>query len=70
MNLEDYAKLIKGKTCRWCKVELPTDIQFYTHNGGWKVEGHRCRLWLYVTCPGCEYQWSLGKLGVSRKVGE
>lgn len=68
MNLEDYAKLIEGKTCRWHKnpVALPRKVEMYPHANGWEVDGYDEKQWLYVTCDDCDYQWSLWKLGVDR----
>lgn len=70
MKLEDYAEQIKGKTCRWCGEELPNepeDIEYYPHSGGWTVDGFKEKLWLYVTCIKCKYQWALWKIGVPRE---
>jgi len=66
MKLEDYEKLIKGKKCKWCGTELPQKIEYYEHSGGWVVEGFDSKLWLYVVCPKCKYQWALWKLGIKR----
>jgi hypothetical protein len=66
MTLADYKTLVLGKTCRWCSAsltELP--IQHYTHEGGHEVESFEMPQWLYVTCPKCDYQWSLWKLGIT-----
>lgn len=70
MKLEDYEKLVEGKTCRWCGTELPQKVEYYAHPDGWKVEGFPTLLWLYVKCPNCKYDWSLWKLGLSRPVGK
>lgn len=45
-------------------------IRGYPHSGGWRVEGYKKRLWLYVTCPNCKYQWAIWKLGVPRNLGD
>jgi len=68
-TLEEYEKLLKGKTCKWCNTPLPTKIEHYPHDGGWWVQGHFTRLWLYVTCPKCGYQWALWKLGIPKVEG-
>lgn len=66
MKLEDYKKLIKAKTCRWCKASLENKpIEHYPHISGWEVEGFDKLQWLYITCD-CGYQWALWKLGVPR----
>ena len=70
VKLEDYEKLVEGKRCRWCGTELPPKIEYYAHPGGWEVEGFPTLLWLYVTCPKCNYDWALWKLGISRPVGK
>jgi hypothetical protein len=47
-------------------------IRAYPHSGGWKIPGLKGdpdedgRYWLYISCPGCGYEWALWKLGVSR----
>jgi len=71
MKLEDFSKLIITDRCS-CGFKglskLP--IEHYDHSGGWKVDGFLKRQWLYVTCPKCEYQWALWKLGVPRNLGD
>ena len=58
-----YQEEIKGKKCRWCGKDLGDELlEFYDHDGGFEVEGFDRKQWLYVTCPECEYQWSLSKL--------
>jgi len=65
-NLEAFRRQITRTTCT-CGFEgldkLP--IEYYPHDGGWDI-GYKRKQWLYVTCPDCEYQWALWKLGVSR----
>jgi hypothetical protein len=63
MKLEDYIKLVVRRRCRLCHRPLPLRLNFYSHPGGWPVEGYG-RLWLYIECPKCGYQNSLDKLGL------
>lgn len=50
--------------CIGCNRSLRgCSILGYPHKGGELVNG--VRMWLYVECPGCAYQNSLRKLGVS-----
>lgn len=74
MKLQDYQEKLKGADCKWCrrknyetkevtKVLLENEpIEHYEHSGGYEVEGFAKKLWLYVTCPRCQYQWSLEKI--------
>ena len=41
-------------------------IEHYDHDDGYEVEGYDKRQWLYITCPRCNYQMALWKLGVKR----
>lgn len=68
LSLQEYKKLIEGKTCRWCGTELTGELNYYKHDNGWEVAEFDNRQWLYVTCPNskCQYDWALWKLGVSR----
>lgn len=74
MNLEDYRKQIQTPTCQWCKgkdqiVPLMNEpIEHYDHSGGWTLDGFKEKQWLYITCPKCDYQWALSKLGVKREL--
>jgi hypothetical protein len=70
VNIDDYKKVVNGKACRWCEYELPNEVLHYNHGCGWKVEGYQQRQWLFVRCPRCEHDWSLEKLGISRKIGD
>jgi len=66
-GLESYrAQITKTKcTCGFEGLDkLP--IEYYPHSGGWPVAGLSKNQWLYVTCPDCDYQWALWKLGVPR----
>jgi len=65
-TLTEYAALVSGKCCRWCGAQLKGQVQHYDHSGGWEVSGFQQRQWLYTTCPRCQYQWNLGKLGIPR----
>lgn len=69
MNIfDEYRRRLKTTTCRWCGgLLLNQQIEYYEHSGGWRVEGHVAKQWLYIECPGCKYQWSLAKLGVPQK---
>jgi hypothetical protein len=71
ITLAEYRKLIQGKKCVWCGTTLPKEIEIknYQHPNGWLVRGFRHRQWLYVKCPSCGYECSLGKLGVERDYG-
>lgn len=64
-TLEEYDKMTK-QNCPTCKTELGP-IEFYPHDGGWKVEGYDTRLWLSKNCRRCRYDWSLWKIGVPRQ---
>lgn len=61
---------LRDKNCRWCKnaeqeVSLSLrEVEHYDHLSGYDVEGFKERQWLYVTCPRCDYQWSLRKLNI------
>lgn len=63
---EKILALIGDKCCRWCGADLPSTVYGYPHSEGWEVEGYEERLWLYMLCTKCGYQWALWKLGVSR----
>ena len=68
-RLCDYGRMLLGKKCK-CDgnpslASLP--IEYYDHEGGWKVEGFENRQWLSVVCPKCKYGWSLWKLDVPGK---
>lgn len=57
--------------CRWCNDALCGPVIGYPHDGGWIVPGLRSRegngaWWLFIVCEGCNYEWALWKLGVSR----
>lgn len=65
-TLQEYAALVGGKRCRWCKARLRKWVEHYDHAGGWAVTGFSERQWLYTVCPRCKYQWNLGKLGIQR----
>lgn len=54
------------KTCKHCHIPLPDKIMHYEHDGGWDVPGFVEKQWLFITCPKCQNQWSLWKLGVPR----
>lgn len=66
-NLQDYAKQIEGKTCKWDKTPLEPVVEYWEHAGGYNVEGFEEKQWLYTECPKCEYQWALHKLGIKNQ---
>lgn len=57
---------IKDKRCRWCGAKLAPPVLCYEHEAGWKVAGYEKRMWLYIRCSKCGYDWALWKLGISR----
>jgi len=65
-TLEEYADLVKGKICRWCRTSFRARVEHYDHAGGWEVRGFSQKQWLYIRCQKCSYQWNLGKLGIHR----
>lgn len=77
-KIQDYQKQLEGKDCKWCRrknydngtneiVLLENEpIAHYEHDGGHPVDGFHANRWLYVVCPKCKYQWSLGKLGLPK----
>lgn len=65
-TLKEYALLLSGMRCRWCRTRLKRWVEHYDHSGGWAVYGFSQKQWLYTTCPKCKYQWNLGKLGIAR----
>lgn len=67
-NMEEYKGLIVTDVCMFCQCPGldKQPIRAYSHESGWEVEGYHRRQWLYVTCPKCEYDWALWKLGVPR----
>jgi len=65
-SLEKTIEIIeewKGKlTCRWCGTSLEHGkLSKYAHPSGLESENGQ-RYWLYLTCPGCGYQWAWWKL--------
>lgn len=67
MKLIEYGKQVEGCKCRFCQSVLShQSVEYYDHDGGYMVDGFQQKQWLYLTCPGCGYQWSLVKLGVAR----
>ena len=68
LSLADYQKQITRTDCRCGFIGLDKlPIECHVHSGGWEVDGFLLKQWLYVTCPKCEYQWALWKLGVKRR---
>jgi hypothetical protein len=65
-TLKEYAALVGGLRCRWCKARLRKWVEHYDHGGGWAVVGFTEKQWLYTVCTRCKYQWKLGKLGIRR----
>ncbi len=70
-TLEEIRDKITVKRCRWCGENLDTNnIEMYTHEGGWTVDGVKGKQWLYITChiEKCHgYEWALWELGVPRE---
>ena len=66
VSLERLAAQIAEKrpTCHFCNTVLRgSDIGHYgPHDGGYHMEGYDEKRWVYVTCHGCGYDWSLWKL--------
>ena len=66
-TLEEYGQKTDGKACRSCGTHfINLAVEHYDHPGGWEVDGFDVAQWLYITCPDCDYQNSLWKLGVPR----
>lgn len=66
-TLDNYQKQIKRTQCTCGYDSLKNlPIEYYPHDGGWLVQNFKEKQWLFVTCPRCEYQWALWKLGVER----
>lgn len=68
-TLAQIKRQIKKDRCEWCNYSpLSSEvIKFYEHTGGWMIDGIKKRVWLFITCPKCDYEWALWKLGVPRK---
>lgn len=73
---EDQAKpfweQMRVSRCKYCENDLTgLPIQYFNsinaYRAGWIVEGLPHKVWLFIVCPNCKYQWALWKLGVSRK---
>ncbi|MGH7164463.1 MAG: hypothetical protein ACREIS_02930 [Nitrospiraceae bacterium] len=67
LTLAEYRQLAleASPRCPDCGESFGGQIlDYYPHSRGWKVTGFVERLWLYLTCRRCGYQWSLWKLGV------
>jgi hypothetical protein len=64
LDLDDYGRLLRGKTCNFCGGPLSRLIDAYPHSGGWLVKGFQGRQWLSVRCRKCNYDWSLWKLDI------
>ena len=69
-TVEGYRKAIKVTKCEHCGYEGLNElsIEMYPHDYGWPVvEEPKQKQWLYVTCPECDCEWALWKLGVPRQ---
>lgn len=56
--------LRKHPGCPDCGASFAkTEIEYYPHARGWRVDVFEERQWLFMTCGGCGYGWSLWKLG-------
>ncbi len=61
---------LKITKCKHCNTPFSRydPIIHYQHPSGWIVPGYEKKQWLYIECPGCQYQWSLWKLGVGKSL--
>jgi len=68
-NLEQHRAQITMVDCRWCLRENIKDepIEMDDHENGWRVLRKSKRQWLWITCPGCNYQWALWKMGCGQR---
>ena len=49
--------------CKYCGTLLKgKNLKWYKHDGGRLVKDFPYRVWLYVVCEKCKYQWALWKL--------
>lgn len=68
-TIKDYANMITKDECH-CGAELPVHhsaIHLEDNLFGWEVEGYEERQRIFIVCPQCAFQWSIGKLmGVPR----
>lgn len=68
-SMDSYVEQITKKDCI-CGATLPTggaNLEAYSHDGGWPLDGLPGLWWLYIHCPECGYDWALWKLGVARE---
>lgn len=66
MSQYKVALLNGHKNKCWCGYQglLNLPIIGYQHPDGYEVDGLVHKQWLYVSCPQCQYDWALWKLGV------
>ena len=60
------------KRCRHDGEPLPSIVEYYKHSEGWDLTeyGIDAKVWLFIRCPHCNYQYSLWKLGYGRSFVE
>lgn len=61
---------LKITKCKHCNTPFSRNVPIihYQHSSGLIVPGYTKKQWLCVECPGCKFQWSLWKLGVSKDI--
>jgi len=65
--LSSYEAEFQDKTCKYCSAKLSGPALFWgPHDGGYQLPGFDSKQWIYTECPQCEYQWSMGKLGIQQ----
>ena len=68
-TLEQHRQQIVMVDCRWCHYPNIKDcpIEMDEHENGWRVYMKEKRQWLWITCPSCNYQWALWKMGCGQR---
>ena len=54
------------KGCKHCGVDLPNQIMGFMDEDGWVIPQLLTKMWLWIQCPQCHFQYSLWKLGYGR----
>jgi len=68
-DAEFYRKKIRLTRCRWCNADLTNErIRMFACPHAFKIPGREGSWMLYITCPVCQYDWYLNKLGVKLPV--